>query len=237
MKWSRLLRSRKNGFQGEATNGTSAHHAQASQFVFDAGLLSDVGCVRTNNEDSGRIICGSSSAPHNWMLAVVADGMGGHNAGEIASATAISVIEAAYAQMHNEPARELKQALEAANSTIHQKSIHDSTTQGMGTTCSALLLQDGFAYSAHVGDSRIYLIRKGAIYLMTEDHSAVMELVKRGELTLQEARHHPDKNVVTRCLGTRPQVEVSAWPEPRQVKSRFNLIVIGSRVVDDRDHV
>ncbi|HUN84695.1 MAG TPA: Stp1/IreP family PP2C-type Ser/Thr phosphatase [Terracidiphilus sp.] len=231
MKWQRLLRM-KNGPDGEAAAGKGSLPSGDSQFVFDACLLSDVGCTRTNNEDTGRIVHGSGSDRSNRMLVVVADGMGGHNAGEIASATAISVIEGAYAQMRSEPAEQLKEALEAANSTIHRKSIHDSTTQGMGTTCTALLLQDGWAYSAHVGDSRIYLIRRDAIYLMSEDHSAVMELVKRGELTLQEARHHPDKNVVTRCLGTRPQVEVSAWPEPLLLQAGDHFLLCSDGLHD-----
>ena len=213
MRWPRLSRNGKNTGNGAATSGNGAP-AFTPRFVLDAELLTDVGCARTNNEDSGRIVRDSLAGPNDRLLVVVADGMGGHNAGEIASATAIAVVEAAYDHMRCEPAEHLKQALEDANATIHQKSIENPETQGMGTTCTALLLQEGRAYSAHVGDSRIYLIRKNAIYLMTEDHSAVMQLVKSGELTLQEARHHPDKNVVTRCLGTRPQVEISAWPEP-----------------------
>ena len=207
----------------------------APGFVLDVEMLSDVGCVRTNNEDSGRIVRDADCGHVNRVLIVVADGMGGHNAGEIASATAIAVIEAAYPRMQMEPAGRLKEALEAANTTIHQKSIEHSETQGMGTTCTALLLQDGFAYSAHVGDSRAYLIRKDAIYLMTEDHSAVMELVKRGEITLQEARHHPDKNVVTRCLGTRPQVQVSVWPEPLPLQPGDHFLLCSDGLYDQME--
>lgn len=232
MRWPRLLSIGNNGSGKSTTAENGASPACASSFVLDADLLSDVGCVRTNNEDSGRIIRDSNSGHCNRMLIVVADGMGGHNAGEVASATAISVIEAAYAQMRNEPAGQLKEALENANSTIHRKSIHNSETEGMGTTCTALLLQDGLAYSAHVGDSRIYLIRKDAIYLMTEDHSAVMELVKRGELSLEEARHHPDKNVVTRCLGTRAQVEVSSWPEPLAMQPGDHFLLCSDGLYD-----
>lgn len=166
------------------------------------------------------------------MLVLVADGMGGHNAGEIASATAISVIEAAYEQMHAEPAAQLKEALENANATIHRKSTRNVETRGMGTTCTALLLQDGFAYSAHVGDSRLYLIRNQAIYLMSEDHSAVMDLVKTGELTLQEARHHPDKNLVTRSLGTHPEVEVSGWPAPLPLQPGDHFLLCSDGLYD-----
>jgi len=83
----------------------------------------------------------------------------------------------------------------------------------MGTTCTALVLQDGSAHCAYVGDSRLYLMRGGEVYLMTEDHSAVMELVHLGLITLEEARHHEDKNVIVRALGSQPKVEVSMWQE------------------------
>jgi serine/threonine protein phosphatase PrpC len=232
MRWPRFLRNGKNAPHGEAATGKGAHQAFTPRFVLDANLLSDVGCTRTENEDSGRIVRDSMSDQSDRMLVVVADGMGGHNAGEIASATAISVIEASYEKMREEPAGQLKEALENANATIHRKSIQDSETQGMGTTCTALLLQDGHAYSAHVGDSRIYLIRKKAIYLMTEDHSAVMRLVQLGQLSLQEARHHPDKNVVTRCLGTRPEVEISSWPEPLALQQGDHFLLCSDGLYD-----
>jgi len=232
MRWPRFQVARNGALSACRIEENPVGPPVAPGFALDAEMVSDVGCVRTNNEDSGRIVRDSDCGHVNRMLLVVADGMGGHNAGEIASATAISVIEAAYPQMRIEPAEQLKEALETANTTIHQKSMEHSETQGMGTTCTALLLQDCFAYSAHVGDSRVYLIRKDAIYLMTEDHSAVMELVKRGELTLQEARHHPDKNVVTRCLGTRPQVQVSAWPEPLPLQPGDHFLLCSDGLYD-----
>lgn len=232
MKWPRFKRANGNASSVTAMAGDHKRPPVIPGFVLDAKILSDVGCARTNNEDSGRIVQDQESGKDNDMLVVVADGMGGHNAGEVASATAISVIEAAFGQMRTEPAGQLKEALENANFTIHQKSIECPETHGMGTTCTALLLQDGFAYSAHVGDSRLYLIRQDSIYLMTEDHSAVMELVKRGELTLQDARHHPDKNVVTRCLGTRPQVEVSAWSEPLPLQPGDHFLLCSDGLYD-----
>jgi PPM family protein phosphatase len=232
MRWLRLLRTRKDDVPAAVRAGNGAGPRVGPSFVFDADLLSDIGCARANNEDSGRIVRDPSSDQSNRMLVVVADGMGGHNAGEVASATAVSVIEAAYDQMRTEPASQLKEALENANAAIHRKSFQNSETQGMGTTCTALLLQDGYAYSAHVGDSRIYLIRKDAIYLMTEDHSAVMQLVKSGDLTLEEARHHPDKNIVTRCLGTRPQVEISAWPQPLPLEDGDHFLLCSDGLYD-----
>lgn len=226
MRWPRFHRNGEN-IPGELSVTKGASASAAASFVLDADLLSDVGCARANNEDSGRIIRDSSR-----LLVVVADGMGGHNAGEIASATAISVIEAAYGRMRAEPAGQLSQALRKANATIHQKSMQHAETHGMGTTCTALLLQDGYGYAAHVGDSRIYLIRENTIYLMTEDHSAVMQLVKSGDLTLEEARHHPDKNVVTRCLGTRAQVEVAEWPEPLPLQAGDHFLLCSDGLYD-----
>ena len=108
----------------------------------------------------------------------------------------------------------LKDALLAANSAIFEKARRDSSLQGMGTTGTALVLRGELATCAHVGDSRIYLIRSGGIYQMSEDHSAVMEMVRRGLLSVEEARHHPQKNVVLRAVGTQPQVEVALWDEP-----------------------
>lgn len=237
MRWFRSLLPKRVDARLHQAAGNGGKLRRPPAFVLDADLLSDVGCSRTNNEDTGRIFRDFNSDAGNRMLVVVADGMGGHNAGEIASAMAIEVIEAAYHEMRNAPFLRLKDALETANATIHRKATEREEMRGMGTTCTALLLQDGFAYAAHVGDSRIYLIRKDAIYLMTEDHSTVMQLVKDGELTLEEARHHPDKNVVTRCLGTHPYVEVSAWsqPLPLQLGDRFLLCSDGlyDQVEDD----
>ena len=95
----------------------------------------------------------------------------------------------------------------------------------MGTTCTALVFRGGLAWCAHVGDSRCYLIRGGEIFLMTEDHSAVMAMVRDGEISRDEARDHPDKNVISRALGSHPDIEVTLWPRPFVVRpgDRFLL--------------
>jgi PPM family protein phosphatase len=187
-------------------------------YQLDVCLRTDLGCHREINEDSGRIV--RSAGPYsNRILIAVADGMGGHQAGEIASQRAIDIVSRAYSNgALEDPQEGLKRAVEQANREIYEQSQSSDHLKGMGTTCTVLALHDDTAYSAHVGDSRLYLIRGGGIYLMTEDHSAVMEMVKQGTLTLEEARHHGDKNVILRALGSRPQVEVSTWPEPLPVK-------------------
>jgi len=183
-------------------------------YVLDVGMQTDVGCVRDHNEDCVSIVRDLGNGEGERALLVVADGMGGHNAGEIASSISVALIAAAFPQMRTQPAERLKLAFERANEAVHKQSLETPEMSGMGTTCTALLLQDGYGYSAHVGDSHLYLVRAGGIYLMNEDHSAVMEMVNAGQITLQQARHHPDRNVITRSLGVREFVEVSTWKQP-----------------------
>jgi protein phosphatase len=183
-------------------------------------MQTDVGCVREVNEDCGRYTIPSDPAElaGKGVLAIVADGMGGHSAGEVASQMAVEVISRAYYESSADVQTALKRAIEKANREIHEASVKNASQHGMGTTIVALVLQQDLAYAAHVGDSRLYLVRGGEIYLMTEDHSAVMEMVKRGLLSLSEARHHADKNVILRALGSHPAVEVSIWEEPLPVR-------------------
>ena len=186
-----------------------------------AGMLSDVGCVRELNEDSATYI--QPEDPEvlaaKGFLIIVADGMGGHSAGEVASRLAVEVIARAYYQDSGDPQSALKKAFREANRAIYNTAEKDESKTGMGTTCTALVLQNGTAISAHVGDSRLYLVREGGIYLMTEDHSAVMEMVKAGLITLEQARHHPDKNVILRAMGSHAEVEVTTWQEPFPVRA------------------
>lgn len=178
-----------------------------------ASLLSDIGCKRSANQDFGVIVQPNGPSGKGLLIAV-ADGMGGHKGGEVASRTAIESISRIYYESDGDIQTCLRTAFEQANAQVYHQSFESEDWNGMGTTCTALVLTDGSAYSAHVGDSRMYLIRSGEIYLTTEDHSAVMEMVKQGVLTVEEARHHAQKNVITRAIGTRPDVEVYTWPEP-----------------------
>jgi protein phosphatase len=202
-------------------------------FVVDSDLLSDVGCVRTNNEDSGRILRGPGNDGASAQLLVVADGLGGYNAGDVASALAVKTIEESYPEIRKDPERAIKRTLETANARIYKQSLQNRESAGMGTTCTVLLIQGGFAYSAHVGDSRLYLLRDGGIYLMSEDHSQVMDMVRSGLLELSEVRHHPDKNVITRALGRQPEVEVSTWLQPLPLRVGDGFVVCSDGLYDD----
>ena len=184
-----------------------------------ASVQTDKGCVREINEDSGRFVKPSNAEllKGKGVLLVVADGMGGHSAGEVASGMAAELIPRLYYDAKGEPQEALKGAVEEANRQIHAASLGDESKRGMGTTCTALVLLGGQAFAAHVGDSRLYMLREGKVYLLTEDHSAVMEMVKLGIITMEQARHHEDKNVILRALGTTPEVEVATL-EPFSVR-------------------
>ncbi len=157
--------------------------------------LTDVGAVRTSNEDSIRVVL-PQELPRlrsKGVLAVIADGMGGHEGGEVASSMATTRVGDCYYQEPGDPQQSLLRAFETANHEIYQHARKHSKLTGMGTTCTAVAVVNGMAYSAHVGDSRVYLVRDDQIYCMTEDHSAPMELVKQGMLTLAEARTHEEQ--------------------------------------------
>jgi protein phosphatase len=187
---------------------------------FVAGSLSDPGCHRELNEDSYRLVIPEETEEHprKGLLVVVADGMGGHQAGEVASGLAVDIVSREYMSGNGAAAECLEKALQAANREIFEQSSSRQSLGGMGTTCSALALLPGEAWAAHVGDSRIYLVRGDAIYRMTEDHSAVMDLVKKGVLSAEQARRHADRNVLLRAVGHHETLEVDVWPVPFPVK-------------------
>ncbi|MGH9766504.1 MAG: Stp1/IreP family PP2C-type Ser/Thr phosphatase [Blastocatellia bacterium] len=185
-------------------------------FEVVASVLTDTGCRREINEDCGSFInpTDPSLLARKGCLAIVADGMGGHAAGEVASRIAVVVISRIYYQSDGDAQAALEEAFRAANHEIYDTAMKDRSLYGMGATCTALTLRDGEARVAHIGDSRLYLVRDGEIYLMTEDHSVVMEMVRRGQIEIAEARRHPQKNVILRALGARPEASIETWPEP-----------------------
>ena len=192
----------------------------------EGAVASDVGCVRKVNEDSARLVSsgGDASESGGW-LAVVADGMGGHSAGDVASRIAVDTISREFQWGSGQPTQALLDAVQAANRSIFEEAKGAEALSGMGTTCTALVLADWQAYLAHVGDSRLYLVRGGDIYSMTEDDSSVMEMVRQGMITREEARSHVDRNVILRALGTRPAVEVSSWARPFPVREGDRFIL------------
>jgi protein phosphatase len=175
------------------------------------GQLTDPGRARERNEDS---LCAVEPADEHLLrergrLFVVADGMGGHARGDVASRVAVETVRAAYYDdglPHALPGA-LGAVVQAANDALCRESRGDDEPR-MGTTLTMLVIRDGQAFLAHVGDSRAYLIRGRRIQQLTEDHSLVSELVRKGVLTSAEAEHHPSAHVILRALGTAEDVPV-----------------------------
>jgi protein phosphatase len=205
--------------------------AEFCSYSITVSMLSDKGCLRAENEDHTSYSYPQLHCPRaRWgLLALVADGMGGHAAGEVASKMAVRIINHMYYRDMAEPHKALQNAFSKANRQIYRTARRNSCYQGMGTTCTSLVLRGEMAYCAHVGDSRLYLVRGEAIYLMTEDHSVVMQMLRQGLITQEQARHHAEKNVLLRALGTQPRVVVSTWgqPFPIQMDDRFILCTDG----------
>jgi protein phosphatase len=167
--------------------------------------LSVIGRVRQKNEDAvGRYQPeDEKELAEKGSIFVVADGMGGHRGGEIASELAVeTVISLYYASDGTDPATTLRECFAEANKRILHRSTSEIDLFGMGTTCTTMVVRRGQAYFAHVGDSRAYILRNGELLQLTEDHSLVGEMVRSGILSNEDAQHHPKRNVITRSLGT-----------------------------------
>jgi protein phosphatase len=168
------------------------------------GSRSDQGKVRTSNEDSYAV-----SVKHKLFL--VADGMGGHAAGEVASQIAALTVEETVAVRSGpewNPEDILRLAAEEANSRIYEAARVKREFSGMGSTLTVLLFRDSHYYIAHVGDSRAYLLRDGALDQLTRDHSLVWHLLESGVLRKEELSSHPQKNLITRSIGPHPSIEI-----------------------------
>lgn len=170
--------------------------------------VSDVGHVRSVNEDSSWV----SSLEQGYTLAIVADGMGGHQAGDLASKLTVETIVNQLQPLPSgleveELAEQLKQAILHANDVVYQKASESDEYHNMGTTVVAVLMNEKDGIIGHIGDSRVYKYRSGKMVQLTEDHSLVNELLKTKQISEEQASVHPHRNVVTRAVGTDPKVE------------------------------
>jgi protein phosphatase len=159
------------------------------------GVATDIGRVRERNEDSYLV---------EPPLYAVADGMGGARGGAVASSLALDTVE----ELFRDGKASLPEMIRSANRAVFERSISDRKVSGMGTTLTATTVDEQGAHLGHVGDSRAYLLRAGALRQLTDDHTLVNRMVKAGEITPQEAGTHPHRNVLTRSIGTEPEVVV-----------------------------
>jgi serine/threonine protein phosphatase PrpC len=197
----------------------------------------DVGMIRSGNEDNFAVDANGSRG-----VFIVADGMGGHAAGEVASEMAVQILlrelkkaSDSTAVTDGSTSKVLAESLKLANRAIHDRTITEVDKQGMGTTASVLVLADSRYVIGQVGDSRVYLLRDGALRQLTKDHSYVQEQVDLGNLTPEQARYHPYSNVITRCVGASPEVEPDLYHGDAKTGDIFLIASDGlTGMVDDR---
>ena len=194
----------------------------------------DVGMIRSGNEDSFAVDMSETRG-----VFMVADGMGGHAAGEVASEMAVQIVLRDLMAVQDisgaDAPQQLGTALKHANRSIHDRTITEVDKQGMGTTASVLLVSGSRYLIGQVGDSRVYLLRDGALVQLTKDHSYVQEQVDLGNLTPEQARYHPYSNVITRCIGASPDVEPDVYVGDVKLGDVYLVASDGlTGMVDDR---
>jgi protein phosphatase len=190
--------------------------------------------IRSGNEDNFDV-----DANKTRGIFVVADGMGGHAAGEVASEMAVQIViremKDVASLVDGSATRKLADALRLANRAIHDRTLTEVDKQGMGTTASVLVTADSRYLIGQIGDSRVYLLRDGALKQVTKDHSYVQEQVDLGNLTPEQARYHPYSNVITRCVGASPDVEPDLYNGEARTGDIFLVASDGlTGMVDDR---
>ena len=198
---------------------------------------SDIGLVRKLNEDA----CRSGILSDGSAWAVVCDGMGGANGGDVASSIAVEkisdgIVSGYRANMDEAQIKEIiTNAVTDANKAVRSKALNDASLSGMGTTVVVAIVTGGIAHIAHAGDSRAYLLDpKNGIRQLTTDHSMVQEMVDKGDLTKQEARIHPQKNIITRALGVEPSIRIDYCDIPFLHEDRLLICTDGlSNYLDD----
>ena len=187
------------------------------------GEGTDPGRVREENQDATSFYRTSDDV---WTLLIVCDGMGGHAGGRQAAAMASEGIGQEFANRvsSSAPVEALRDSIKVVNRKIVEHAEVNTELRGMGTTCVVLAVARNQAYVAHVGDSRVYRIRPGSVEQVTKDHSYVQRMIDSGILTPEQAEEHPDANMLMRCLGGRPDVEVDViGPEPILDGDRYLL--------------
>jgi PPM family protein phosphatase len=189
---------------------------------------SDIGCQRENNEDSFGYWEPEDDEQflRKGRLAIVADGMGGYEGGQEASHMAVETVSSFYRDRNgSDPQQLLNDALQAAHERVRQHGFAHPRLRGMGTTCTAIAMVGNALHYAHVGDTRLYLIRNGQITQVTRDHSYVGRLLESGVISREEAEHHPQRNILTAALGTSADLIMDSPGHPETLLPRDVLVV------------
>lgn len=230
MFWNRIFKHKKKNTSAASSSG-----------IIDSGQVkvvvrTDLGNIRLNNEDNGlfyRIADEKISREKGYLL-LVADGMGGHQAGEVASRMAAEIISQEYfkSEKNGGIEKSLRRAFVSANQQIYRSASSNKEQYGMGTTCTALVIVDQKIFFGHVGDSRAYLWKNNQVHRITVDHTYVQELVKSGEITAAEAETHPKRNILTNAMGTKPEVVVDTGTCPLSFETGDRLLLCSDGLYD-----
>lgn len=199
--------------------------------------VTDIGLKRQNNQDSI-----FSSEEKDFPLFILADGMGGHNAGEVASKSCVQIIKEEFLsnkhKLNNEEdlIQIIKKSIKKANRSIYKRSFESDKLKGMGTTLTLAYILDNRIYIGHVGDSRAYFIDKENIRQITDDHSLVNQLIKSGSISREDAKTHPKRNVITKALGAEEDVEMDIFNLEYKKEDILMLCSDGlTNMLDDRE--
>ncbi|MGZ5475605.1 MAG: Stp1/IreP family PP2C-type Ser/Thr phosphatase [Thermoanaerobaculia bacterium] len=225
--YNRLSAQHVGSFQTMSEQATAAAAVSTGPLVVRAVLRTDVGRVRSENQDFGTLttVQDARGTHTGGRLLIVADGMGGHRGGATASRLAAETVKTRYLESETDDiSAALKDALTRANTRIFNEAQTNFDLRGMGTTTSALAVRGNQAWFGHVGDSRIYFVRENEIRQLTEDHSLVASMVREGLLTSKEAENHPRRNVLQRSIGVSDEVEVDVVG-PLEVQERDLFIL------------
>lgn len=197
--------------------------------------ITDVGAKRKTNQDC--VYCEENAIGNFPNLFIVADGMGGHNAGDCASRTCIDcVVESIRKSDKKTPVSCMEKAISYANDKIYAMAQENVELEGMGTTMVGAIIAGGCLYVANIGDSRLYVIDDKEIRQITEDHSLVEAMIRNGEIERREARFHPNKNIITRAIGTTTRVEADFFEV--ELKPGYKVLICSdglSNMIDDED--
>lgn len=202
-------------------------------------VKSHKGMIRETNEDGFNIVTGDDGIP---VALIIADGMGGHNSGEIASKMAVDFISHEILDINScaydtdKMLKFIENLMEGANAHVYSASSQQGMNFGMGTTLISAVAFENRMFIGHVGDSRVYLLRNGILSKITVDHSLVEELVKEGSLSRAEALNHPQRNVITRAIGCTPKVQIDTYTCGIDDRDTFVLCTDGlTNMVSDEE--
>lgn len=201
----------------------------------EIGVKTDKGIVRDKNQDAYYV-----SFEEIYPLFIIADGMGGHKAGETASEMAIEIINKNFKQSllssEEEIKKRIRNSIYDANEKIYKKAMKYEKFSGMGTTVTMAYIMNDKIFVGHVGDSRAYILRNNKFFQITEDHSLVEELIKNGSISKEEARCHPQRNIITRAVGTSLEIMADIIVEPKYKDDILLLCTDGlTNMLDDEE--